>query len=357
MYEEDRQKALAMYNRLFDECTNEQGLLQMLASPTRQAVLVARAYDAKERKLQVSSTARDEGEVSTGVPAFVTVIDKLFAAAEEKGLFTAAGAAAEAKSNSVEDENQMSFFDDAAPAAKPAEAEAIPAAEAQAPSQELPAEMPAAVEMPAEAEAEPAAEEQNAAEEPAPVMQPAEELPTVQDEQPAAEASEPSAEDELDEFMKTFSADSAEEEKPQDVAEEEPVFYIPEADVEAVPVSSRKRKIRKPMAGWLVIFILFAIPVGVAGILLLCVPALASLVVSGGLAAVGVLAVKAILSSGFIVMADILLILGVALIIFALGLLFLWLFVWFIGGAMVGLVRGLISLGGKWCYKEVSVNE
>ena len=23
------------------------------------------------------------------------------------------------------------------------------------------------------------------------------------------------------------------------------------------------------------------------------------------------------------------------------------------GGAMVGLVRGLIHLGGKWCYKEV----
>ena len=37
----------------------------------------------------------------------------------------------------------------------------------------------------------------------------------------------------------------------------------------------------------------------------------------------------------------------------ALGLLALWIAVWLVGGAMVGLVRGLIHLGGKWCYKEV----
>ena len=35
------------------------------------------------------------------------------------------------------------------------------------------------------------------------------------------------------------------------------------------------------------------------------------------------------------------------------ALLALWIAVWLVGGAMVGLVRGLIHLGGKWCYKEV----
>ena len=39
----------------------------------------------------------------------------------------------------------------------------------------------------------------------------------------------------------------------------------------------------------------------------------------------------------------------------ALALLFLWLFVWFIGGAIVGLIHGLCVIGGKWCYKEVAV--
>ena len=37
----------------------------------------------------------------------------------------------------------------------------------------------------------------------------------------------------------------------------------------------------------------------------------------------------------------------------AVGLVFLMLFIWFLGGAIGGLVNGLITLGGKWCYKEV----
>ena len=57
--------------------------------------------------------------------------------------------------------------------------------------------------------------------------------------------------------------------------------------------------------------------------------------------------------SGFGVLADILVMIGLAVIILALGLLFLWLFIWFIGGPIVGLVRGVMALGGKWCYKEV----
>ena len=38
MYEEDRQSALAMYAKLFDNARDEQSLLQFLVSPTRQAV-------------------------------------------------------------------------------------------------------------------------------------------------------------------------------------------------------------------------------------------------------------------------------------------------------------------------------
>ena len=48
MVEEDRQTALAMYNRLFDDAEDEQLLLNLLESPTRQAVLIARAYDRSE---------------------------------------------------------------------------------------------------------------------------------------------------------------------------------------------------------------------------------------------------------------------------------------------------------------------
>ena len=56
---------------------------------------------------------------------------------------------------------------------------------------------------------------------------------------------------------------------------------------------------------------------------------------------------------GFAVLADLLVVLGAALILLALGLLFLWLFIWLIGGGIVGLVRGVCALARKWCYKEV----
>ncbi len=59
MYEEDRQNALAAYSRMFEEAEDEQKLIQILVSPTRQAVIVARAYDAKERKLQVTAQSRE----------------------------------------------------------------------------------------------------------------------------------------------------------------------------------------------------------------------------------------------------------------------------------------------------------
>ena len=55
----------------------------------------------------------------------------------------------------------------------------------------------------------------------------------------------------------------------------------------------------------------------------------------------------------FATIANLLVAIGAALILLAVGLVFLMLFVWFIGGAIAGLVRGLISLGRKWCYKEV----
>ena len=47
MYEEDRVRALAMYNSMFDETDDETGLLQLLVSPTRQAVHRARSYESK----------------------------------------------------------------------------------------------------------------------------------------------------------------------------------------------------------------------------------------------------------------------------------------------------------------------
>ena len=62
MYEEDRQEALAMYAGMFEDAEDEQALIQALVSPTRQAVVIARAYNDKERKLQVHAQSREDGD-------------------------------------------------------------------------------------------------------------------------------------------------------------------------------------------------------------------------------------------------------------------------------------------------------
>ena len=79
MYEEDRRYALDMYERMFDIAEgSEQWLIQNLMSPTRQAVIIARSYNAKERKLSVSAEWREEEDQGGETPPFVLAINKIF---------------------------------------------------------------------------------------------------------------------------------------------------------------------------------------------------------------------------------------------------------------------------------------
>ena len=89
---------------------------------------------------------------------------------------------------------------------------------------------------------------------------------------------------------------------------------------------------------------------------MLLVPAVLFLALSVAAIICGVVLVSAAISSiaGLALLSDIMILFGVALVLFALGLLFLWTAIWFIGGAIVGLVHGVAALCEKWCYKEVS---
>ena len=73
---------------------------------------------------------------------------------------------------------------------------------------------------------------------------------------------------------------------------------------------------------------------------------------AGGAIVVGCLALTSAFGA-FSIFADVMVVLGCALVVLALGLLFLWMFIWLIGGAIAGLINGVIKLAGKWCYKEV----
>lgn len=345
MYEEDRQTALEMYNQLFDEVDDEQGLLQLLVSPTRQAVVIARSYNAKERKLQVHAQSREESETASdgAAPEFMGVIESI----REEALSRQAPKTAEVSAD------QFSMFEDdffaptpETPAA-PAEAEPeAPAEEAAAPVAEAEAEAPAETAEPATDEP---VDEVDAfiADFAIPANQ-QEFDPDAGEQTAPAEPAEPAQPEEAEAPAESDEDDSA----PVVIEEENVGEYDDEYDDEYYD-DEEYEPVRKPRVFLLILYILLAVPVGLLGILLLIVPTLLFLVLAGLIITGGVMAVTSAFGSGIAVFADIMVIIGMAFILLALGLLALWIAVWLVGGAMVGLVRGLIHLGGKWCYKEV----
>ena len=350
MYEEDRQEALAMYSSMFDEAEDEQRLIQLLMSPTRQAVIVARAYDAKDRKLQVTSQSREGSGLNDGeTPDFAVAIEKVRKEAEEKDILRAG----------VSDD-QLSFFEEEKPVAAEVVAEPeVPAAEeAKEPGEEISdgfakkqvldedelfedimkEEEPLAVEA-IPAEERDAAEPEEEAEAAEPEGEPEEKQKEAAEEpQEPEESEEPEVTEEVPEVEETELVEEA----------AEPFDYtkVPDEDGYIEPE-------KEAMVGWLTLFVIFAIPIGFAACVLMIVLALVFLALAATVVAAGVFAIRS-LFSGFAVFADILLVGGAAVAALALGLLFLWTAIWCLFGAIPGIVRGIIELGRSWCYKEVA---
>lgn len=357
MYDEDRQDALAMYARMFDAAPDEQTLIQFLVSPTRQAVVIARAYNARERKLQVNTTARDgRYDEEEGTPDYVRAISALEDEALSRKIIMP-----------EVPEDQFTLFADGI---HPVEPEAD---EEDETADEAP--VPAVDETAAPATAPEDAEEDEAAEEP-------EETETVTVE---AESVELEGEvDDVDAFLSDFSiagdelddanSDAADEQPTEqtpvrvmpDASGKEPEFVFdavddlprqtpprpkkPAASSSAPAVELTERRAIVPL---LILYIIIAIPVVALCVLILLVPTLFFLAMSVGAVVLGCMALSSAFGA-FTIFADVMVVLGAALVVLALGLLFLWIFVWFVGGAIAGLINEIIKLGGKWCFKEVS---
>ena len=152
--------------------------------------------------------------------------------------------------------------------------------------------------------------------------------------------------------------------KVPEIKAEVPEENIPAADEKAdTPDAANEEEIAagknssKPAASktnplLLIIYIIVAVPVTAALITMLLVLALGSLALSVGLFCVGGLLLATAFGS-FAVFADVMIVLGASLILLALGILFLWLFVWLLGGAIVWLLKKAVSLGEKICVREV----
>lgn len=313
MYEDDRQSALRAYADMFDEAADEQALIQALNSPLRQAVEVARAYNAGTPALGTPSRGAKDEDDGAFLEAIAAIRD--YALSLQPVPQAAAVPVVEEEEVPVND-NQISLFDEAqTPMAAPDDvaAEQAPlfadAADSFAAAfldedvakklLDLPDEAPEAVE-------------------------------TVEDPQPAPQAMD------------------------EEEAEEEDVSMFDDEEEEAgeeefLPV---QKTVRKARIFLLIPYIIFAVPITLLLLLLLLLPALASLAAAAGCVIAAVLAVLSSIGT-FPKIANLLVALGAAVIVFALGILFLMLSIWLFGGAMGGLVRGVIALGGKWCYKEV----
>ena len=357
MYEEDRQRAMGLYSRMFEEAGDEQALIQALISPTRQAVVVARAYNSNLGRLSLNAEtkAAPEDRDENGVPDYVQAIEKVREQAWAAiGVPAAAEEAEEAPAETEEAEEAPAEVEEVEEA--PAEVEEVEEAPAEVEeAEEAPAEAEEAEEAPAEAEeAEEAPAAAEEAEEAPAEAEEVEEAPAETEEAeeaPAAaeEAEEAPAAAEPDksahEGIEFFTLPEEGKETPQsDTLLDENTFNI---DSDALRKPRRKAK---PFA--LILYILLAIPLTICAIAVLLVPAILFLALSVAAIICGVVLVSTAFK-GFPVFADIMVVLGVSLVLFALGLLFLWTSIWFIGGAIVGVVHGVAVLCEKWCYKEV----
>ena len=300
MYEEDRQTALAMYSKMFDDAESEQELMQLLVSPTRQAVVVARSYNAKERKLQVESQSRGENDRPEETPAFVLAIDKLYDRIAVKqpeqntGAMTDQFSLFEDDKHPIDDDEYVPFpLQSGAP---------VESAEVDEEELQIVEAVPQEEEVPAAYE-----EETPAYEEELPVY---EEVPAVYEEAPPAEeaygepeAEAPYAAPEVEEpapiledgFVEPEPTEHPEPDPPAPAGEEQPAARFVEPDepeiaeqmsfvevLSAPDAPARKplqaegvqQTVRKPKVFLLILYILVAVPVGLIGLALLLIPTL-----------------------------------------------------------------------------------
>lgn len=351
MHDEDRVRALEEYENIFEQAGNENAVLQLLVSPTRQAVNLARAYDSKDR-----TSLSENGEY----PSYLSVIDDL--RRQAGALIPAAPVLSE------DDDDQISLFD------KPDVAETV---FNSLDLENLPELEEDELDEAPEEEIDHYPDEDRSAETaPAPAV-PNRAAPT--EEEPNREVDEFS--NAVEAFLAEFPARGSDaedhtfyldrqpenrtQERPSPIMDRhdedrpmpaEPVrnAQIPRPDVRPILPDLPQMTKSKPNVALLILYILIAIPVTLLLIALLLLPAALCL----GLAAAGLglgFAGVAEAFTAFSVFADMLLVFGLALALAAFGLLLFWCFVWFLGGAIPGVIRGACSLARKLCYREVPV--
>ncbi len=380
MFKEDKEDILAHYNKMLDEAEDEQALLESFGSPTRLAVNISRGYKRAERKLAVEADSKadkpDEGETSVEPEHIFVKPVKKESAAEKTPAAPAPGLSyadiiEEIRREKAEEEGveyTPMFFNE--PEKAPTEPEAEEKTEESEPvTEEFEAEEAEEADIKVEIVETPSEEsepEETEIEEEAPeadgesdaLEEPAEEAEADETVAENAEVSEETTEDEEAEEVETV------EETVKSGEGEEPPAAEEIAELDAVTVFDRLDKVQPPEetvqyktnVGLLILYLIFAIPIGLALFFAAVIVAISLLAAGAVLIGLGIKTVGFAFST-FAIFADSILCAGAALVALAVALMLIWLAILILFRGLSGLIAGIKALGGRICVREVTVNE
>ena len=380
----DREAVLRGVNARFDETGDDDAVIAALGSPTFAAVSVLRGYTPpedsdgedsyyEEEEYQYAEPANDSGEAEADSPA---------EPAEE------APDTAEEAASDVEAPQEAPAGDapeNAAPEAEagamgePSPGQAPPEAEPEAPESAEPEEPETAAEPESDAGAWLEPEEPSAEAEPEPEIEQPEPVESAVPEfetvdiglgtievysDGSAGAQEPVSEDEVPAEETPAEEEAAEEPaepepepEPDESAEAEPepdadYGYTSESDYEYPQPPEAEPERAKLRGGRVFACVLLGIIPGIPVTVILMLASLALLLIGASLAYAGGVAIS-FAFLGMSVVADILLCVGFGLMVGAVGLVIVFLAVWFFLRCVAGLCSRVFAKAGAWCRGEV----
>lgn len=297
MQEGDRTTALSMYSKMFDDAPDEQELLSYLVSPTRQAVKLARVYDSSA--LSNGESADFIDEISSVHAA--DIIHKTVYSASAENQSASSSAQISPVPSSVPSKRRQAWKDEPFQTPAPVSGRDVDAFISGI---------------------------------------------KVNDEISKSESV-------MNRQTDTLSTDFPADDRSEDSVPPATVSAASDGVSAAEPVHCEKKAtVTKTNVPLLILYTIFAVPVTSSIIVLVILLALSFLGLASASGYVAFLLISSAFG-GFAVFADIMVVLGVSLVLAALAILFMWIFVWLLGGVIVAAVKGAISLGNRLCVREV----
>lgn len=287
----DRDAALAKYTKLFEERDNDFAVIQELGSPMKLAVTLSRSYEASPEP------AEDAAEQESPAPAEETpaeVPEEVSAETPPEPEQAAEETPEPAKEESTE-----------SPAEENAELVSEPETQPEQPVEETPAETTAQPEVESDAPVQP---------------------------EPAKRAQVREVRDEI--FSEIFEA----------ATQAQSAVVVPEKDESPI--------VRKSRPGFLILYALLCIVVGIPVTVFLLAVDLVIFCLAVASFGVGIYVVLFLVDPRFSILGDKLVIVGITILCFTVAVAICSLAVWFLRNAVVAFIRMLVRFGRKHGYKE-----